>query len=100
MNSKVRLLQVDERRESSGGSVAVLHPKTAEGRIIVRLLGALKNQPSVFPETLTISIFSHLLQSIVSNVLLQLIVFTNHAKEQEAEHDAEAYEDHLTGVPI
>ena len=54
MNSKVRLLQVDERRESSGGSVAVLHSKTTEGWIIVRLLGSLKNQPSIFPETPTI----------------------------------------------
>ena len=100
MNSKVRLLQVDERRESSGRSIAVLHSKTAEGGIIVRLLGALKNQPSIFPETPTISIFSHLLQSIVSNVLLQLIVFAYHPKEQKTKHDAEAYEDHLTGVPI
>jgi len=81
MNSKVGLLQADERCQSSGGSVTVLHSKTTEGRIIVRLLGSL-------------------LQPVVPDVLPQLIVLANHAKEEEAEHDAEADEDNLAGVSI
>ena len=96
MNSKVGLLQADERCQSSGGSVTVLHSKTTEGRIIVRLLGSLKHQPY----KLSIFFHPHLLQPVVPDVLPQLIVLANHAKEEEAEHDAEANEDNLAGVSV
>jgi len=81
MNSKVCLLQVDERCQSSGGTVAVLHSEATKGRIVVRLLGAL-------------------LKPIVPDVLLELVILADHAKEQETEHHTEANEDNLAGVTV
>ena len=42
----------------------------------------------------------HLLKSIVPNVLLELVILAHHTEKQKTEHDTEAYQHHLTSVPI
>ena len=44
--------------------------------------------------------FSHLLKPIVPDVLLELVILADHAKEQETEDHTEANEDNLAGVSV
>jgi len=80
-NSKVGLLQVDERLQSPGGTVAVLHTEPTERRVVVGLLGSL-------------------LYPVVPDVLLELVVLAHSDQEEQPKHDTEADQDHLAGVAI
>ena len=44
--------------------------------------------------------FPHLLKPIVPDVLLELVILADHAKEQETEYHTEANEDNLAGVTV
>ena len=44
--------------------------------------------------------FSHLLKPIVPDVLLELVILADHAKEQETKYHTEANEDNLAGVTV